>query len=45
MDKGLISRIYGELQKLNTKRTSNSFNNWAKELDSSQKKYKWISLF
>jgi hypothetical protein len=40
LDKELTSRIYEELQKLNTRRTSNPINKWENELNSSQKKYK-----
>jgi hypothetical protein len=36
-DKGLIFRTYKELQKLNTKRISNSIKKWSNELNSFQK--------
>jgi hypothetical protein len=36
-DKGLISRLYKEFKKLNTKRINNPFNKCANELNSFQK--------
>jgi hypothetical protein len=42
LDKGLISRTYKELQKLDTKRISNPINKWTNELTSAQKKYKCL---
>jgi hypothetical protein len=38
-DNRLISRIYNELKKLNSKKTNKPINKWA---NSSQKKFKWI---
>jgi hypothetical protein len=38
LDKGLKSRIYKVLQKLNAKWTKSSTNKWANESNSSQKK-------
>jgi hypothetical protein len=44
LDEGIISRIYKELQKLNTKRTSNPINKWRNELNRqlSKEEYKWL---
>jgi hypothetical protein len=33
VDKGLISRMYKELKKFNTKRTNNLINKWTNELN------------
>jgi hypothetical protein len=33
LDKGLITRTYEELKKLNTKRTNNPINKWINELN------------
>jgi hypothetical protein len=40
-DRGLISTIYKEPPKLNSKRTNNPISEQANELNSFQKKYKW----
>jgi hypothetical protein len=41
-DKGLTTRVYKELKKLNSQRIDNPMNKWANELKNFQKrKYKW----
>jgi hypothetical protein len=41
LEKGLISKIYRELQKIDTKTASNAIDRWTNESNSSQTKYKW----